>query len=64
MKNINKEEKILYLTLFSIFSIYNIFTLNASSVELYNLIFNSVVFIFMYIPIFLYNLLINFSHFI
>ena len=34
MKNINKEEKILYLTLFSIFSIYNIFTLNASSVEL------------------------------
>ena len=57
MKNINKEEKILYLTLFSIFSIYNIFTLNASSVELYNLIFNSVVFIFMYIPIFLYNLL-------
>ena len=57
MKNINKEEKILYLILFSIFSIYNISTLNASSVELYNLIFNSVVFIFMYIPIFLYNLL-------
>ena len=49
MKNINKEEKILYLILFSIFSIYNISTLNASSVELYNLI--------IYTPIFLYNLL-------
>ena len=57
MKNITKEEKILYLTLFSMFSIYNIFTLNEGPIELYNLIFNDVVLIFLYTPIFLYNLL-------
>lgn len=57
MKNITKEEKILYLILFSMSAIYNIFTLNKGPIELYNLIFNEVVLIFIYTPIFLYNLL-------
>lgn len=57
MKSITKEEKILYLALFSTCSMYSIVLLNESTIELYNLIFNYVIFIFLYTPIFLYNLL-------
>lgn len=57
MKSITKEEQILYILLFSVCCMYSIISFNESQIELYNLIFNYIMFIFLYTPIFLYNLL-------
>lgn len=57
MKNITKEEKILYIILITMFSIFAIDGTNRSSIELYNLIFNHISFTFLYAPTFLYILL-------
>ncbi|MCC3865136.1 hypothetical protein K0040_12720 [Terrisporobacter petrolearius] len=57
MKNITKEEKILYLILIAMFSMFTIDSFNKSSMELYNLIFNHILFTFFYVPAFLYILL-------
>lgn len=57
MKYITKEEKILYLVLIAMFTMFAIDGFDKSLIELYNLMFNYISFVFFYVPAYIYILL-------